>query len=361
MTKTGKRVLIIGGHLSPALACIDQLKKRGWEIFWLGRRFSLEDKNIPSLEYEVIPNLGIKFFDMETGRLQRKFTSRTIPSLLRTIKGLPRAFSILRQTRPRIVLSFGGYLSVPVVVGAWILRVPVVLHEQTAAPGLGLANKIGAIFARKICVSYPSNFSTPFSSKLVLTGNPVRREILSAKRSLSARPLLYITGGGLGSQVINRAFSPILYRLVRRFTVVHQTGLLDYQKFRLKKGKLGSQYRPFATVRPPKVAEIYAKAWLIISRAGANTISEIAAVGVPAILIPIPWSERGEQEKNASLLENSGLARILPEGQLTPTNLYKLIIKIINNFPSIQIVKKARLLVRPDAAEKIVDVVENVA
>lgn len=359
---TDKKLIITGGHLGPALSVIEELReRRGWKIYWIGRIFAMEGRDVPALEGELIPRLGIPFFKLDTGRLQRKWTKYTITSAFGTLLGFFQALRILRTIRPDAVLSFGGYLSVPVVIAAWLFNVPILIHEQTTTSGL--ANRIASRFARKIAISFPSSTLDFSQQKVVMTGNPIRRGILLVKRVPQKRPLVYITGGNQGSQVINRAIGRILSKLLLRFSVVHQTGFLDYKFFAAKKKKLNTSlknhYKPIAVVSPDKVGHIYRQASLVISRAGANTVLELAAVGVPAILIPIPWTERGEQEKNARLLESTGLARILPQAHLTPRRLWSMISNMIGSPPPRGARTSARRLVTPDAAARIVTILES--
>lgn len=355
-----KRALFVGGHLSPALAVIEELQSRGgWKIFWVGRRLAMETGLAPSLEYEVIPQLGIPFFDLKTGRLQRRFSSETMPSLLRVVPGLLQAFTIVVKVRPQVVVSFGGYLSVPVVLAASLFRIPVVLHEQTTVSGLG--NRIAARFASKIAVSFITSANEFPKSKVVVTGNPVRRSILDLTPKKTKTPVIYITGGGQGSQTINKVLEELLPELTQRFFIVHQTGFLDYEHFTPYKKKYAGKYDPQSTIMPNEVAKIYQRAAIVISRAGANTVAEIAAVGVPAILIPIPWSARGEQEKNAELLAGTGLAVVLSQKDLSKKSLLLKINYLFSNLPSKEARTLARRLVNPQAAVLVANLVEKLS
>lgn len=351
-----KRILLVGGHLAPALAVIEEIRaKKPWQIFWAGRKTAIEGKSFPSLEYEVIPKLGIPFFELRTGRLQRRWTSHTIPSLLRLLPGIFSAFSIILRVRPKVLFSFGGYLAPPLVIAAKLLGVKVIIHEQTTTSGL--ANRFSAQFADKVAISYPTSFVDFPKNKTVLVGNPVRRDILKIKRLPTN--LIYITGGGQGSQTINRAIEPILSELIAKFSIIHQTGFADYKKFAKLTKKFPGKYQVFPTLPPSRVNKIYQKAALVISRSGSNTVSEIAATGIPAIFIPIPWSERDEQGKNAKLLVETGLARILPQGELTPKKLLALIEDFISNLPPKSSILRSRQLIHPDAARKIVSEIEK--
>lgn len=350
------KVVIIGGHLGPALALVEELQKRkNIEVFWIGRKQAMEGKEVPSLEYQFIPELGIPFLSITTGRLQRRFTLRSILVLFKIPIGLAQAFLILRKVKPGVIVSFGGYLSLPVIIAAWFLRIPSVVHEQTTVSGL--ANRIAARFAAWVAISYPTSAPDFPAEKTVLTGNPVRSEFFSKDRQKPTVPTLFVTAGSQGSQIINQAVEAILPTILFKMQVVHQTGILDFEKFQKK---AYANYRVFANLAPAEMAKVMKSATLVVCRAGANTVSEIAAVGVPAILIPIPWVERNEQEKNARLLAQTKLARILRQENLTPRTLFGEIDKLLKNPPDKASVRRARRLVRRDAAKRLADMVIGV-
>lgn len=354
-----RRVLVTGGHLAPALAVIEELEKRGgWEIFWVGRKFAMEREDVPSLEYEVIPALGIPFFNLRTGRLDRRFNFNTILNLLRVLPGFWQAIGIVRKVRPDVVVSFGGYLSLPVVLSARLMRIPVVLHEQTVVSGL--ANRLTSRLAAKIAISFESSAVFFPKEKVVFTGLPIRKSVLNIVRHKGA-PVIYITGGGQGSQIINKTFKDVMEEVLRDSSVIHQTGFLDYQEFLPFAKKYKNRYKAAATFHPDEVGEIYKRATLIVSRSGANTVSEIAAVGIPAILIPIPWSEQGEQERNARLLGNVGLAKVLEQDSLTPETLMREIQDISRRKLEKETILAARRLVNPNAAALFCDLIEKYA
>lgn len=355
-----KTVVMTGGHLAPALAVIEEIRKNtDWEIVWIGREFVMEGEEVPSLEGEIIPKLGIPFYTISAGRLQRKWTPQTIPSLLRIPVGFFQSLLALLKIKPRVIMSFGGYLSLPVAFAGWLLRIPIVTHEQTVVSGL--ANRTASFLADNILISYQGSSVDFPHHKTILVGNPVRRSILGVHRKPAKPKLIYVTGGNQGSQIINRAVSAILPKILTGFQVVHQTGRLDYKSFlaRKKQLKMGRRYRVYANVDPGEVSKILARASLVISRAGANTVAEIAAVGVPAIFIPIPWSERGEQERNARMLERVGLAKIIPQDQLTPKTLLATINNLVENPPNVRQTAKAKRLVNRKAAEEIVKILKK--
>jgi len=234
------KIVIIGGHLSPALAVIEQLK--GNELYYFGRKHTFEGDKAISLEYDEITKLGIPFYSINTARLQRKFTRYTLPSLIKFPLGFSQSLRILRQIKPDVVLGFGGYVSLPVVLAAFFLKIPIIIHEQTLEAGI--ANKIEAKFARKICISWQSSEKYFPKNKTVLTGNPLRRIVLDAKpfREEVGLPKLYITGGSSGSHAINFLVEKSLEKLLEKFTVIHQTGdakaHADFEKLQTEVNKL---------------------------------------------------------------------------------------------------------------------------
>ena len=372
MNKKNK-IVITGGHLAPALAVISELQKRGgWEIYYLSRKYAMEGTKVPAAESKVIPQMGVEYIDFNPGRLQRRFTRYTIPSLLRVPLGFAQALIIILKIKPDVICSFGGYVSVPVVLAGWLLRVPILTHEQTIV--FGLASKINALFATKIAVSFPESLKHFPKNKVVLTGNPIREEIFKIKKSpqfpISIRqladqfPIIYITGGSQGAHVINLAVLEILPQLLENYTVIHQCGDLDFEFISHQSSTINHQLREHyflaSYVGSEEIGWVLNKASLIISRAGANTICEIASLGKPAIFIPIPWSYQDEQTKNAQVLVEVGMAEILPQDQLTGERLLGMIVQMTTDLDKYQKNEaKAKALVKLDAAQKLVDEIEN--
>lgn len=353
------KIVITGGHLAPAMAVISELEQReDWEIYFIGRKHTIEGDKTPSVESKIIPQLGIKFFSISTGRLQRRFTRYTIPSLLKIPLGFFQSLWLLLKIRPHLICSFGGYVSVPVVMAAWLFRIRILTHEQTVV--FGLASKINSVFADKIAVSFPESIKYFSKKKMVLTGNPIREEIFKTKKpgwfpntqSIS-RPLLYVTGGNQGSHLLNKTVSEILPELLRYYTVIHQAGARDYDL--LKKQSNNEHYSLLSYIHPEEVGWVLNKADLIISRSGANTVCEIAALGKPAIFIPIPWSYQNEQMKNAQMLVEAGTSEILLQSELNGSNLLAKIKQMTDNLEQYQKHSfEAKKIIRLDAVDNIV-------
>lgn len=368
-----KKIVITGGHLAPALAVITELQKRGgWEIYYLGRKTAMEESNTSSVESRVIPTLGVEFIPISTGRLQRRFTRYTIPSLLRIPLGFFQALMQLRRIKPDVICSFGGYVSVPIVVVGKLLRIPILTHEQTVV--FGLASKIDSFFADKVAVSFKESLTHFPKSKVVLTGNPIREEIFKmengkcpAEQDLAppekmenGLPIIYITGGGQGARVINEAVLAILPQLLEKYIVIHQCGDLDYENIQHTTNNIEStlrnRYFLVSYIDSKDIGWVFNKSSLIVSRAGANTICEIAALGKPALFIPIPWSYQDEQTKNAQMLVGAGTAEILPQTQLTGKTLLTEISQMMENLEKYQKnAQKAKSLITLDGGKKLVD------
>lgn len=353
------RVAITGGHLTPALAVIEELKGQT-EIIFIGRKYATEGDRAKSAEAIVIPPLKIPFYPIQAGRLQRHFTRYTIPSLLKVPIGFFQAFTILLKTDPDVVLSFGGYVALPVVYAAWIQGIPVITHEQTTEGGL--ANRLISKVATRIAVSWEASLNSFPKRKVFLTGNPLRSEILKIKRSRTIRKIIYITGGNQGAHVINEAVEEIIGTLASKWEVYHQTGgsevYHDYERLEAILATLpeGSQanYHLAKWYATGEVSEILAKATLVIGRSGANTVSELSYLGIPAIFIPLPGGSNNEQTKNAQILTNIDAAKIILQKELTGKRLQSTIEVVMDHLPRYQqAISQAKKWVRTDAAKKI--------
>lgn len=321
-----KRILLTGGHLTPALALIPYLKKQGFEIFFVGRKFAMEEDTFPSVEFKEINKLKISFYQISTGRLQRRLTPYTFKSLLRIPLGFIRGLKILKSIKPDVVLSFGGYIALPVAVAAKIMGIKIVTHEQTVTAGL--ANKIISRLAVLILVSHEESLMNFPVSKTVLVGNPLREEIFVGKKIKffpdSNSPIIYITGGNQGSHAINKAVENNLINLLKKYLIIHQTGsgvnLKDFKRLtEIKKNlpeEIKNRYLIFPYIGSADIGSVLNSCELVISRSGANTIAEILALKKPAIFVPLPSSGGSEQYKNAQKLVSFGVAEIIDQKNL---------------------------------------------
>lgn len=361
--KERAKLVMTGGHAATTAAgVVEEIisERRDWELFWIGSKKAIEGKDVLTLEYELLPKLGVKFLPINTGRLQRKFTWYTIPSLLKVPIGFFQALGYLLKIKPHLILSFGGYASTPVVISAKILRIPIIIHEQTAAAGR--ASIFTAKLADKIAVSRLESIRYFPKEKCVLTGNPVLSEItkVNFKSSVGSPPVVFITGGSRGSQSINDVVGIALPKLLSLYKIIHQTGSLDYKRFSEIKNQiplsLSRNYEVFARVTPWQIAKIYDKADIIVSRAGANTVSEIMVIKRPGVLIPLPISYLDEQTKNAEIAEGWGIAKIISQKELTPELLQKVIAEAATNFSKIANNVKDKTSPDSKASEKLVGI-----
>lgn len=362
------KILITGTHFTPAQAVIEELQKDSQtEIVYIGRKYTQEGDNTLSVESAVLPKLGVKFIPITTGRLQRSFTVYTIPSLVKVPFGFLQAFYFLLREKPDVVLSFGGYVSVPVVVAAWFLSIPLIIHEQTLISGL--ANKISSLFADKIALSFTSHELSK-NSKAFLTGNPLRKELFSTDDKMvgdyqeiinnakkNNLPLIYITGGNQGSHAINTNVKDNLEELTKVACVVHQTGeskFNDFEDLLLTQKQLThpERYLVKKWVDGQDVGLLFRNSDIGLMRAGMNTLLEAAFFTLPVLLVPI--LNHKEQAVNAKFFKEKGLAQILWQSDLSSKNLLQKIKEMLGHLDQLkEQSKSAKELVIPDAAKRL--------
>lgn len=335
-----KKILICGGHLSPALALIEGLMENNkFELIYAGRKHSLEGDCALSLEYKTISSLGLKFIELNPGRLSRIFTRKAIRSLCKIPLGLVRSFIIISREKPDIVISFGGHVAFSLSIAAYLNRVIVVTHEQTRV--MGLTNRIISKFAGFTCLSWP-NTRYADNNKFIITGNLIRKIddkndglLHFGDRNL---PLVYITGGSQGSKSINGIIRDSLLPLLTNYRIIHQCGMAensaDYHALQRVKSTLPinikNNYSVWEILTPSQAIAAIKSSDFIIGRSGANTVTEIALLGKPAIFIPLPWSAENEQGENAKWLVENGSAIILTQKELTADKF----VQAVDNFHS---------------------------
>jgi UDP-N-acetylglucosamine--N-acetylmuramyl-(pentapeptide) pyrophosphoryl-undecaprenol N-acetylglucosamine transferase len=350
-----------GGHTSPGLAVAALLRERSRTCAWIGSRSGIEAQRVPQS--------GIPYVAISTGKLRRYWAWQNVADLLVNVPaGTLSVLRILRTLRPRVVFGTGGFVALPVVFGAALLRVPVVLHEQTAVPGL--ANRIGARFARRIAVTFPDRAGRLPAARVVVTGNPLRPELRAGSRSSAiarfqldpAIPLVYVTGGAQGAHRINRVVGNALVSLAEQAQLIHQCGenpaTGDRQWLEDRRAALPPALTRRYTVVPyigAELAGIYAAAALVVARAGAGTVNECCQLGVPALYVPLPGTRGDEQTENARIVERVGGAVVLPQSMLTTERLVREVRALLADPAGLkQMGEHARTLAVPDAAERIV-------
>jgi UDP-N-acetylglucosamine--N-acetylmuramyl-(pentapeptide) pyrophosphoryl-undecaprenol N-acetylglucosamine transferase len=337
-----------GGHLFPALAVADWMKQKGCRITWLGSRAGMENRLIPDYGYplETLQVKGVRGSGMKR-RLAAPFS---------VSKALWQAYHVLRRTRPNLVLGMGGFATGPGGLAARLMHIPLVIQEQNAIPGL--TNRILARFATKVFEAFPGSFGAEAQAETV--GNPVRRDIVSialpevrfAQREGAIR--LLVLGGSLGARALNQCVPEALARMPQalRPQVRHQAGekLLDETLARYRELAVEAQVKAFET----EMAEAYAWADLVICRAGALTVSELAAAGLGAILVPYPFAVDDHQTHNAEFLVNVDAAQLIPQSSLDGGDLARLLASLCADRKRLlAMAVAARRLAKPNAAQQV--------
>ena len=324
-----KRIILTGGgtagHVTPNIALLPTLRELNYDIHYIGSYNGIERK--------LIEEMDIPYYGIDSGKLRRYFDPKNFTDPFKVLHGYKQARKLIKHLKPDVIFSKGGFVTVPVVISAHRKHIPVIIHESDMTPGL--ANKLCIPSADKVCCNFPETMKHLPENKAVLTGSPIRQELLSGNK-LNAlnfcgftanKPVLMIIGGSQGSAVVNDAMRGILPELLKTFQVIHLCG----------KGKLDSSldhlegYIQFEYVKK-ELADLFALTDVCVSRAGANAICEILALRKPNLLIPLSANaSRGDQILNADSFENQGFSEVLTEDQLAPTILISRIMKLYNN------------------------------
>lgn len=335
------KLLITGGHLSPALALIEELQKTKEKIniVFVGRKYPLDKEKTLSLEYKEINKKNLTFISIEAGRLTRAISVSSLISMIKIPLGFAQALFIINKERPDSIMSFGGYLALPIVFWGYVFRIPIFTHEQTIKPGL--ANRLISFFAKKIFVAFEEVKNNFPKNKTYVSGNPVKPSIFKifGKKPFEIkkdRPVIYVTGGSLGSHSINLHIKKIIVTLLHSYIVIHQVGdtkeYHDYEDLLVIKNQLPKelQSRYFIAKHffDDQVGYIYSLTDLVVGRSGANTFFELLALRKPALFIPLPWSSGREQQHHAEIFTKAGTGEIFH--QIEPSEkLLRLIYQMI--------------------------------
>ena len=322
MLNMGKKIVLTGGgtagHVTPNIALLPSLREGGFEISYIG--------TYEGIEKTLISQQGIPYYGIASGKLRRYFDWQNFTDPFRVVHGFFQAKTLLKQIRPDVIFSKGGFVSVPVVRAAASLRIPTIIHESDMTPGL--ANRLAIPAADKVCCSFPETMKYLPEGKAVLTGSPIRRELLEGSRDSALsflgwkeddKPTLLVTGGSQGSAVINRALRQDLDQLLPEFRIIHLCGKgnLD-DTLTGKEGYIQLEYVS------DELKDLYALCDLVLSRAGANSICELLALRKPNLLIPLSAaSSRGDQILNADSYKRQGYSMVLKEELLTPESLLR--------------------------------------
>ena len=352
-----KRIILTGGgtagHVTPNMALVPTLKERGYDIQYIG--------SYDGMEKRLIEDMGIPYYGIATGKLRRYFDLRNFSDPFRVIKGFNEAKKLMKELKPDVVFSKGGFVSVPVVLAASAKKIPCIIHESDMTPGL--ANKISIPKASKVCCNFAETMENLPAGKAVVTGTPIRQELFAgdAVKAMTfcgfteVRPTLLVIGGSSGSVRVNEAIRSCLPELTKKYNVIHLCG----------KGNIDESYNGTAhyvqfDYIKQELADLLALADIVVSRAGANAICELLALRKPSVLIPLSLAaSRGDQILNAQSFDKRGYAKLLLEEDLTNESLLAAVNEVYENHD--HYIKAMELSTKSDAITMICDMIDELA
>lgn len=351
-----KRIILTGGgtagHVTPNIALLPRLKELQYDVHYIG--------SYNGIEKELIEQFGIPYHGISSGKLRRYFSVQNFTDPFRVVKGLGEAKKLVKILKPDVIFSKGGFVSVPVVMAGKRRHVPTIIHESDMTPGL--ANKLSIPSATKVCCNFPETLEHLPAGKAVLTGSPIRQELLSGDRFRareflgfqSDKPVILIIGGSLGSVAVNDAVRSVLPELLKTYQVVHLCGRGKIDES--LKGLEG--YTQFEYIKE-ELKDLFALTDIVISRAGANAICELLALHKPNLLIPLSASaSRGDQILNARSFERQGFSVVLEEEELDKDILLASINRLYEHRDSyIEAMKKSS---QQNSIDTIIDLIESV-
>ena len=367
-----KRILVTGGgtggHIIPTLAVVDKLKEldSNIELLYVGSRSGMET--------EIVPERNIPFKGIYCGKLRRYFSWENFTDIFRVFLGFIQSLYIILTFKPDVIFAKGGYVTVPVGLAGGILGVPLVVHESDTV--LGLSNKILLRFATKLSLGFPEeNYPSSVRAKGIYTGSPINSKIfevisLEKEKAVShfgldpALPILFVTGGSQGARAINEAIFSISEKLLEKVQIIHQCGKLDYPKLSKDREKfpesLKDRYKLFDFLKDMPFA--YIASDLVLTRAGANTLSEIMILNRPSVIIPLPKAANDHQRKNARVLSDAGAALYLDQNDLTPEVLQENMDALFFDFNKLKLMREnLKKVSKEDASLAIARAVLEVA
>lgn len=343
-----------GGHVYPALALVEILEKKGYRVSWIGSR--------SGIEHSIVSGKGIEFYSIPSGKLRRYFSIRNFIDIFKIGFALVKSILILMKIKPDFIFSKGGYVTVPPVIAAKLLKIKSMTHESDFDPGL--ATRINSKFVDNVLVPYEETkeyFSNAIKDKVLITGNPVRKDFYNSNRELgreimgfnNSKPTLLVLGGSLGAKEINDLLLETRETLKDEINIYHQMGSKNYKKIEEE------SYRSVPYINN-NMADIIAASDLIISRSGAGAIWEIATIGIPSILVPLLTGSRGDQIKNANYFKNMGAAVILDNDSRNSETLADMVINLINSRERLSNLKlNSQSIGAKNSAEKICFLIEE--
>lgn len=351
-----KRIILTGGgtagHVTPNIALLPRLKELQYDIHYIG--------SYQGIEKELIEPFGIPYHGISTGKLRRYLSARNLTDPFRVLKGLGEARRLIKILDPDVIFSKGGFVSVPVVLAGKKRHVPTIIHESDMTPGL--ANKLSLSAATKVCCNFPETLELLPEGKAVLTGSPIRQELLSGDRYkareflgfTSDKPVILIIGGSLGAVAVNEAVRAILPELLKTYQIIHLCG----------RGKIDPTlvnlegYAQYEYIKE-ELKDLFALTDIVVSRAGANAICELLALHKPNLLIPLPANaSRGDQILNARSFERQGFSIVLEESEMTNETLLAAINRLYENREVyIETMKRSS---QQNSIDTIIDLIESV-
>ena len=378
-----------GGHVTPALATVGAIKELAAEPSAEWQPIFRYIGSLHGIEKRLAQEAGLDFVGVQTGKLRRAtslrglFTLQNLTDALRIPVGVAQALWQVGRFKPDVIFSTGGFVCVPPIIAGWLLRVPVITHEQTVQ--VGLANRIAARFARRIALTFEgaaSSLPPRLRPKTFVTGNPVRPIIFGGQKTRAIEacgfdpadntlPTIYVTGGAQGAQIINRAVEDALAELLQNCRIVHQCGQQpegqpqDYDRLQTGAASLPPtlRYRYYLTrFVGDEIGDVYALADLVISRAGAGTVTEVAALGKPALLVPLVPTGGDEQTRNARRQEEALAAVVIKQSEMNGPRLLSEVRHLLTDPTHLAAMGRAALtLARPQAAHDLAQAVIDLA
>uniref|UniRef100_N2B3Y3 UDP-N-acetylglucosamine--N-acetylmuramyl-(pentapeptide) pyrophosphoryl-undecaprenol N-acetylglucosamine transferase n=1 Tax=Eubacterium plexicaudatum ASF492 TaxID=1235802 RepID=N2B3Y3_9FIRM len=352
-----KKIILTGGgtagHVTPNIALLPRLREAGFDINYIG--------SYNGIEKQLLKEQQIPYYGISSGKLRRYFDFKNFSDPLKVIKGLGQSIRLMRKLKPDIVFSKGGFVSVPVILAAKFCHIPSIIHESDLTPGL--ANKLAIPNAAKVCCNFPETLKYLPKDKAVLTGSPIRTELLSGNKEnarklcnfTAEKPVLFIVGGSSGSKFINDTIRGLLPELLKTYQIIHMCGKGNIEESLNRT----AGYKQFEYIGS-QLNDIFSLAELVISRAGANSICELLALHKPNILIPLSANaSRGDQILNAQSFEKQGFSVVIEEEIITPDKLLNIIHETYKNRDRyIHAMKQSNMI---NSVDKIVSLIEETA
>lgn len=350
-----KKIILTGGgtagHVTPNIALLPHLREAEYDISYVG--------SYDGIEKQLIKEQNIPYYGISSGKLRRYFDLKNFSDPFKVIKGLGQSIRLMHKLKPDIVFSKGGFVSVPVILAAKLCHIPSIIHESDITPGL--ANKLAIPYAAKVCCNFPETLKYLPEGKAILTGSPIRSELLSGNkekaRSLCGfnkeKPVLFIVGGSSGSKFMNDTIRGLLPELLKTYQVIHMCGKGNIEESLVRT----TGYKQFEYIGSG-LNDIFALADLVVSRAGANSICELLALHKPNILIPLSANaSRGDQILNAQSFEKQGFSVVIEEENITPDKLLNMIHETYHNRERyVGAMKKSKML---NSVDHIVSLIEE--